>query len=574
MTAAPDLTAANRPERVPSMQERVEALAGEWLDGAAAGRDRRQRRRDQQLARLLADPAGLRFAMAFIDRVMRAPDPGLQAALLHALVTDSPPPAFLGGVDRAMLRLGAHLAPLLPRPVMALAVRRMRSLTAHLVLPAQDAKLHRHLVSRRRDGWRVNVNLLGEAMLGDDEAAERLALALELIARPDVDYVSVKISALSRHLDVLAFEPRARTGRRPAAHALPRRGGRPTRRVRQPRHGGVPRPPSHRRRVPPGARRARVRQASMPASCCRPTCPTPTAALDELLAWAAAAPRAGGGGGQGAPRQGRQPGHGAGRRRAARLAAGAVRRPRPRSTPTTSAMLDRAFDAPRTGGLLDRRGQPQPVRRGLGARRSPSAAASSTGSRSRCSRAWPRRSRRAGPRRRRRPAALHAGRAPTRTSTAAIAYLFRRLEENAAPENFLRHAVRSHPAQPPWDASRPTLRGTPSPAARPSAGDAASRAGPHRRRRGRPSRGTVRQRGRHRPHRWPPTGRGSAGHRRRDRPAPRPRSMTDGGRASTPAGRRGARRAAARWARDADGRAARGSCDRGREVLAADARRR
>ena len=53
---------------------------------------------------------------------------------------------------------------------------------------------------------RVNVNVLGEAILSDAEADARLDMLLQRIARPDVDYVSVKISAVCANLDVLAFD--------------------------------------------------------------------------------------------------------------------------------------------------------------------------------------------------------------------------------------------------------------------------------------------------------------------------------------------------------------------------------
>ena len=57
------------------------------------------------------------------------------------------------------------------------------------------------------------------------------------------------------------------------------------------------------------------------------------------------APPPGGGADQGAPRQGRQPGDGAGRRRAARLGPRRRTPPRPRSTPATSACSTRCLDA-------------------------------------------------------------------------------------------------------------------------------------------------------------------------------------------------------------------------------------
>ena len=55
-------------------------------------------------------------------------------------------------------------------------------------------------------GVRLNVNPLGEAILSDAEADERLATVLAKVARADVDYVSVKVSAIVANLDVLAFD--------------------------------------------------------------------------------------------------------------------------------------------------------------------------------------------------------------------------------------------------------------------------------------------------------------------------------------------------------------------------------
>ena len=77
------------------------------------------------------------------------------------------------------------------------------------------------------------------------------------------------------------------------------------------------------------ARRARRRDraAGLPAR-------QPCGALEQLAAWARGAPtRAGGGAGEGPAGEGGQPGHGAGRRRAARLARRRRTPPRPRWTP-------------------------------------------------------------------------------------------------------------------------------------------------------------------------------------------------------------------------------------------------
>ena len=52
------------------------------------------------------------------------------------------------------------------------------------------------------EGYTINLNLLGEMVLGEGEAERRLNAVIDLIERPDVSYVSVKASALASQLNL------------------------------------------------------------------------------------------------------------------------------------------------------------------------------------------------------------------------------------------------------------------------------------------------------------------------------------------------------------------------------------
>lgn len=179
--------------------EAVEVVTA-WVDAAREMQTAEERRTADRLDGVVADPDGVAFAMSFVDRVIRAEDPVVAAGQLTHLVRGRPLPGFLSPVDRVLLRAGARLAPLLPRVVVPLAQRRLRQLVGHLVVDAELAGLRKHLAARRREGFGLNVNLLGEAVLGEREARRRYDEALRLLGEPDVDYVSVKLSALVPHL--------------------------------------------------------------------------------------------------------------------------------------------------------------------------------------------------------------------------------------------------------------------------------------------------------------------------------------------------------------------------------------
>ena len=177
-------------------------LARRLLTTSQADESRRKVRRRRRLGALLADPTGRQLIFAMTDEVLRINDPQL-AAERFADVVDRHHTTAVGTVDALLLRVGGVVAPRLANVVMPLVVRKIKSETHGIVIPADDPKFGAHLSARSDDGVRINVNPLGEAILSDAEADERLRAVSDRIERADVDYVSVKVSAIVANLDAL-----------------------------------------------------------------------------------------------------------------------------------------------------------------------------------------------------------------------------------------------------------------------------------------------------------------------------------------------------------------------------------
>ncbi|MFE4465722.1 proline dehydrogenase family protein [Oerskovia sp. NPDC056781] len=186
---------------VEALADDAARLARSWIAAAAAASEgARERRTAERLGALVSDPAGLELAVRFVDNVARPQDVQVAAhelGLLGDLAGGAK--GFLGPVDTALLRLGARMAPVLPKVVVPAARIRLRQLVGHLVADAGPG-LGKHLARTRAEGYALNVNLLGEAVLGEDEAQARLARTIALVERPDVDYVSVKVSSVASQL--------------------------------------------------------------------------------------------------------------------------------------------------------------------------------------------------------------------------------------------------------------------------------------------------------------------------------------------------------------------------------------
>ena len=173
------------------------ARAEQWLQVTDSGKEAKS---TEQLAELVRDADGIAFTMGFVDRVARPTDNTVSAKELGRL-TDKKLPDFIGALDRGLISAGAFLAPLAPSVVMPLARKRLRQMVGHLVLDADGKALNAKLDEAATAGYQLNLNLLGEAVLGEKEATSRLERTRALIANPKVTYASIKASSVCAQLN-------------------------------------------------------------------------------------------------------------------------------------------------------------------------------------------------------------------------------------------------------------------------------------------------------------------------------------------------------------------------------------
>jgi RHH-type proline utilization regulon transcriptional repressor/proline dehydrogenase/delta 1-pyrroline-5-carboxylate dehydrogenase len=187
---------------VPRVVELAAALAAEARRAWTAG----ERAESAQMARMMGDDAGKAFTLAMVDRVFRSRDPARQAARLRSFLGRFGVPKYLPPHQRLMLATGAAAARLLPGPVMAAMEGQLRRSSARVILAGEPKPLNGYLAARKAAGTRVNLNHLGEAILGEAEAAHRVKAVLDHLANPAVDYISVKISAIFSQINIIDWD--------------------------------------------------------------------------------------------------------------------------------------------------------------------------------------------------------------------------------------------------------------------------------------------------------------------------------------------------------------------------------
>ncbi len=194
---------ATRPEVI--APEAVTRRAATLLEQALRTQTGDEKREAARLARMMDDPAGKAFTLAMVDEVFRSRRPASQGRWWRSLLGEFGVPRFLTAIDRGLMRLGAVASSVAPGVVMPLVERRLRQDSGRVILDAEPAALEAYLRRRAADGFRINLNHLGEAVLGEGEASRRMDAVLAHLADPRVTYISVKISAVFSQINLVAW---------------------------------------------------------------------------------------------------------------------------------------------------------------------------------------------------------------------------------------------------------------------------------------------------------------------------------------------------------------------------------
>ena len=233
-----------------------------------------------------------------------------------------------------------------------------------MVLPAADPEFSAHLARRAGAGIDCNVNLLGEAILGDDEARRAARRCLRCAATPGGALRVGEGELVVRQPRCACVRVLGRADCRAAPSGVAGCRGGPSAQARLPGHGGIPRPAPHARGIPQCPRRTRV---PFSHGWCRAAVVSPRfdRRTRRRVCMGRGSSPVGRGDGAGADREGRESRNGAGRCRALGVAAGAVR-DEGRGRRELQADARSCVRRRRAWRLVGRCRKPQSVRRRVG----------------------------------------------------------------------------------------------------------------------------------------------------------------------------------------------------------------
>ncbi len=188
-----------------SIEQASIAHAQQWITQATTKIKTQERGFFRFMSGLLASPSEKETLGKLIDQSFRSESGPRLVNQFHWLLSSRGIPNSFTSIDRFLLKVFLTAGPLLPQLSAKLIHWKTQMDARRMLLGAERPGLAKHLAQRMSEGFQVNLNHLGEEVLGEREALHRLQIYLDYLKAPDIDYISVKVSSIYSQLHPLAF---------------------------------------------------------------------------------------------------------------------------------------------------------------------------------------------------------------------------------------------------------------------------------------------------------------------------------------------------------------------------------
>lgn len=187
------------------------ALAENWQTHANRLLTSEDKKAQKKLARLLTHPTDKVLLTRMIDQSFRSSRNHRVADQITHLLKTYGIPRFFSIWEKLLANLFLQVGRHFPNITVPRMIDRIRQESRRTIIPGEREMLQAHLRQRFKEGVVMNINHLGEMVLGEEEAQRRLAQYVETLESPDIEYISVKISTIYSQIQPLAMEQTVNT---------------------------------------------------------------------------------------------------------------------------------------------------------------------------------------------------------------------------------------------------------------------------------------------------------------------------------------------------------------------------
>ncbi|MGY5354835.1 proline dehydrogenase family protein [Wenyingzhuangia sp. IMCC45467] len=160
-----------------------------------------------RLKTIIEVPESKHFLIQMMDVAFRSKNYKKVANhVIHLLKTHKNYQALFTPVENLLLKAFTVVGKITPTFSVSIMLKKIQATSSDVVFFINSKKFKKHAQKRKEQNITLNVNLIGEALIGEDEAQKRILGYLALLNRKDVNYISIKISTIFSQISSLAHD--------------------------------------------------------------------------------------------------------------------------------------------------------------------------------------------------------------------------------------------------------------------------------------------------------------------------------------------------------------------------------
>jgi len=186
--------------------ENVKVVAKKWQEEIQVSREGKEQEFHEMMLKMLDNPVNKVFLIELLDQSFRSSDSDRVANQIEYIFQKYGNTDFFSQFEQVLIWLFRDIGIYVSSISIPLFVQYLRNDISSIVIKGEDEVLSKHLKERRKEGTRVNINVIGEIVLSEQEAQKREDKYISILQNKDIDYLSIKISNLFSQFVPHAYE--------------------------------------------------------------------------------------------------------------------------------------------------------------------------------------------------------------------------------------------------------------------------------------------------------------------------------------------------------------------------------
>lgn len=159
-----------------------------------------------KMQKLLRNPESKIMLIELLDRSFRCKEKKASFDLIEHIFNKYGIADFFTAFEKILLFAFLHCGKFFPNLSVPFFISKLRNDTKNMVLDSEYSFLQAHIEKRKHQNILLNVNLIGEEVLGEAESKARMQKYEEALRSNCITYISIKITTIFSQINIIDFE--------------------------------------------------------------------------------------------------------------------------------------------------------------------------------------------------------------------------------------------------------------------------------------------------------------------------------------------------------------------------------